>query len=48
MHYVSTEVHAESHADDDNVHAGYLNGDAPPVHEASNIHAGQQHTDHHK
>ena len=48
MHDVSTKVHAESHTDDDNVHAGDLNGDAPPMHEASHIHTCQQDTNHHK
>ena len=34
--------------DDDNVHAGDLNGDAPPVHEARNVHAGEEDTHHDK
>ena len=48
MHNMSTEVHTKSHTDDDNVHAGYLDGDSPPMHEPSHINTGQQDTDHHK
>ena len=34
--------------DDDDVHAGYLDGDAPPVHEARHVHTRQQHAQHHE
>ena len=34
--------------DDDDVHAGDLDGDAPPVHEARHVHTRQQHTQHHE
>ena len=48
MHDVGTEVDTKPDTDDDNVHGGDLDGDPPPVHEASHIHTGQQHTQHHK
>ena len=48
MHDVCTEVDTQPHADDDNVHGGDLDGDPPPVHEAGHVHAGEQHTEHHK
>ena len=48
MHDVSTEVHTEAHTDDDNVHAGDLYGDAPPVHDPSHVNTGQENTNHHK
>ena len=34
--------------DDDDVHAGDLDGDAPPVHEARHVHTRQQHAQHHE
>ena len=48
MHDVGTEVYTESHADDDDVHGGDLDGDAPPVHEAGHVHTGEQHAEHHE
>ena len=48
MHDVGTEVYTEPHTDDDDVHAGDLDGDAPPVHEARHVHTRQQHTQHHE
>ena len=42
MHYVGTEVDTEADADDEDVHAGDLDGDAPPVHEAGHVQAGQE------
>ena len=48
VHDVGTEVYTEPHTDDDDVHGGDLDGDAPPVHEARHVHTGQQHTEHHK
>ena len=48
MHDVSTEVHTQPDTDDDDVHGGYLDGDAPPVHEAGHVHTSEQHTQHHK
>ena len=37
MHDVGTEVDTEADADDEDVHAGDLDGDAPPVHEAGHV-----------
>ena len=48
MHDMGTEVDTEANADDEDVHAGDLDGDAPPVHEAGNVHAGEEDTHHHK
>ena len=48
VHDVGTEVHTEADADDDDVHAGDLYGDAPPVHEARHVHTRQQHAQHHE
>ena len=48
MHYVCAEVHTESDADDENVHAGDVDGEPPPVHEARHVHTRQQHTQHHE
>lgn len=48
MNNVGTVVHTQTNTDDDNVHAGDLNGDAPPVHEARNVHAGEEDTHHDK
>ena len=41
MHNVSTEVHTQPDTDDDDVHGGYLDGDAPPVHEAGHVHTSE-------
>ena len=48
VHDMSAEVHTEPHADDEDVHAGDLDGDAPPVHEPGHVHAGQQDAEHHE
>jgi len=48
MHDMSTEVHTESHTDDEDVHAGDLDGDAPPVHEAGHVDASEKHAEHDK
>ena len=37
VHNVGTEVDTEADADDEDVHAGDLDGDAPPVHEAGHV-----------
>ena len=31
VHYVGAEVHTEAHADDQDVHGGDVDGEAPPV-----------------
>ena len=48
VHYVGTEVDTEADADDEDVHAGDLDGDAPPVHEAGHVQAGQEDAEHHE
>ena len=46
MHDVGTEVDTEADADDEDVHAGDLDGDAPPVHEAGHVQAGEEDAEH--
>ena len=46
VHDVSTEVHAETDTDDQDVHARDLDGDAPPVHEAGHIDTGEEDAEH--
>ena len=48
VHNVGTEVHTETDADDEDVHAGDLDGDAPPVHEAGHVQAGEEDAEHHE
>ena len=48
MHDVCAEVHTESDADDENVHACDVDGEPPPVHEARHVQRGQQHAHHHQ
>ena len=48
MHDVCAEVHTESNTDDEDVHAGDVDGEAPPVHEARHVQRGQQHAHHHQ
>ena len=48
VHDVGTEVHTETDADDDDVHAGDLDGDAPKVHEAGHVQAGEEDAEHHE
>ena len=48
MHDVCAEVHTESDADDENVHARDVDGEPPPVHEARHVQRGQQHAHHHQ
>ena len=43
---VGTEVHTEPHADDEDVHAGHVDGEAPPVHEAGHVSAGEEDAHH--
>ena len=46
VHYVGTEVDTEADADDEDVHAGHVDGEAPPVHEAGHVSAGEEDTHH--
>ena len=48
VHDVGTEVHTEADTDDEDVHAGDLDGDAPPVHEAGHVQAGEEDAEHHE
>ena len=46
VHDVGAEVDTETNADDEDVHAGDLDGDAPAVHEAGHIHTGEEDAEH--
>ena len=46
MHYVGTEVHTEPDTDDEDVHAGHVDGETPPVHEAGHVSAGEEDAHH--
>ena len=46
VHDVGTEVHTETDADDEDVHAGHVNGETPPVHEAGHVSAGEEDAHH--
>ena len=48
VHNVGTEVDTEADADDEDVHAGHVDGEAPPVHEAGHVCAGEEDAHHHQ
>ena len=46
MDDVGTEVDTEADTDDEDVHAGHVDGEAPPVHEAGHVSAGEEDAHH--
>ena len=46
MDDVSTEVDTQPDTDDQDVHGGDVDGEAPPVHEAGDVSAGEEDTHH--
>jgi len=45
---VGAKIYANSNADDDDIHAGDVNGQTPPVHIATHIEAAEKYTHHDK
>ena len=48
VHDVGTEVDTETDTDDEDVHAGHVDGETPPVHEAGHVCAGEEDAHHHQ